>query len=67
MLEISCISSCDAKGEMVEENVDMALTFLGCGLESTTAEEIEAVMALLGMRAGTREELEGYLEVAARG
>ena len=60
------LSLAAAKGSSMEEDVGVALTFLGCGVEGTTAEEIEAVWALLDMQGGTRGELKGYLRLKAR-
>ena len=52
------------KDKLIEENVAVALTFLGCDVRSTTADEIQAVWALLGLQGGTRSELEQYLKSA---
>ena len=64
MLEIS-FGSFDAKDKLTEENVSVALTFLGCDVTSTTADEIEAVWVLLDVQGGTRGELEEYLHSAS--
>ncbi|KAF6223660.1 hypothetical protein HO133_000503 [Letharia lupina] len=63
--EIS-FGSLDANGKLTEESVAVALTFLGCDITSTTADEIEAVWILLGVQEGTRDELEEFLLSASR-
>ena len=52
--------------KLTEENVAVALTFLGCDIGSTNADEIEAVLRLLDLQAGSREELEKYLLSVSR-
>lgn len=64
--EISFGSLDDANGKLTEESVAVALTFLGCNITSTTADEIEAVWILLGVQEGTRDELEEFLLSASR-
>ena len=54
------------KDKLTEENVDVALTFLGCDVKSTTADEIEAVLRLLDVQGGSRGELEQYLTSVSR-
>lgn len=65
LFEIS-FGSFDAKDKLTEENVSVALTFLGCDVKSTTADEIQAVWVLLDVQGGTRGELEEYLHSASR-
>lgn len=66
------ISSGDVKGKgkwsMVAEDVGVALTFLGGGVEGTSVAEIEAVWALLDMKGVeiTEGEIEAYLRVVGR-
>lgn len=58
--------SFNTKDELTEENVAVALTFLGCDVKATTAEEIEAVWELLDVQGGLRGQLEKYLQSASR-
>ena len=58
--------SLNVKDRFIEEEVAVALTFLGCDVKSTTADEIEAVWVLLDVQGGSRGELEEYLELACR-
>ena len=58
--------SLNVKDRLIEEDVAVALTFLGCDVKSTTADEIEAVWVLLDVQGGSRGELEEYLELACR-
>ena len=58
--------SFNARDELTEENVAVALTFLGCDVKSTTAGEIEAVWELLDVQGGTRGQLEKYLQSVSR-
>ena len=58
--------SFDTNDKLTEENVAVALTFLGCDVKSTTSDEIQAVWSLLDVQGGTREELEEYLLSASR-
>ncbi len=51
----------DARDELTGENVAAALTFLGCDVKDTTADEIEAVWELLDVEGGARGVLEEYL------
>ncbi len=51
----------DAWDELTGENVAAALTFLGCDVKDTTADEIEAVWELLDVEGGARGVLEEYL------
>ena len=56
----------NVKHRFIEEDVAVALTFLGCDVKSTTADEIEAVWVLLDVQGGSRGELEEYLKMACR-
>lgn len=56
----------DVKDQLTEENVAVALTFLGCDIGSTNADEIEEVWYLLDLQGGSREELEEYLLSVSR-
>ena len=49
-----------------QENVAVALTFLGYDVKSTTADEIVAAWNLLDIQEGTAGELEEYLRSASR-
>ncbi|KAF6237476.1 hypothetical protein HO173_004366 [Letharia columbiana] len=53
--------SFDVKDKVTEENVAVALTFLGCDVGSTIADGIEAVWRLLDVEGGSRGKLEEYL------
>lgn len=56
----------NVKDRFIEEDVAVALTFLGYDVKSTTADEIEAVWVLLDVQGGSRGELEQYLKMACR-
>ena len=58
--------SFEVKNELTEENVAVALTFLGCEVGSTTADEVEAVWNLLDLQGVSRGELEEYLRSVSR-
>lgn len=63
----SSFGSFDVKDKLTEENVSVALTFLGCDVGSTTADEVEAVLRLLDVQGSSRGELEEYLGVCGVG
>ena len=65
MLEVS-FGSLGMKDTLIEEHVAVALTFLGCDVMSTSADEIEAVWGLLDLQGSTHGELEEYLALKRR-
>lgn len=63
MLEVP-FGSLSIRDQSIGENVAVALNFLDCEINATTADEIESVWGLLGLQGGARGELEEYLRLA---
>lgn len=63
MLEVP-FGSLSIRDQSIGENVAVALTFLDCDINSTTADEIKSVWDLLGLQGGAPGELEEYLRLA---
>ena len=56
--------SLNVNDRFIEDDIAVALTFLGCDIKSTTPDDIEAVWVLLDVQGGNRGELEEYLKLA---
>ena len=56
----------EVEHKLTEENVAVALTFLGCDVASTNADEVENVWRLIDVEGSSREELEEYLLSVSR-